>query len=207
VAGIVAKLRESDELDDTYILFTSDNGFMQGEHRVPFGKMLPYDPSTRVPLLIRGPGVARGRRSRTLVSNVDLAPTILDATPATAPDPLDGRSFLPFARNVGRRSLRPLLHETAGHGASGRHRREEGARGVQLRVPPWRAVRTTRWLFVDYKGPARELYDLRRDPAQLRSLHADPRYRVRLRTLRRILGDLTDCEGRECDRRAAASVR
>jgi N-acetylglucosamine-6-sulfatase len=207
VASIVAQLRASGELDDTYIIFTSDNGFMQGEHRVPIGKMLPYDPSTRVPLLIRGPGVARGRRSRELVANIDLAPTILDATPATSPEPLDGRSFLPFLRNVGLRSLRPLLHETAGKGAFGLRRREEGAKRVQPRVPAWRAVRTMRWLFVDYKGPARELYDLRRDPAQLRSLHADPRYRVRLRTLRRILGDLTDCEGRECDTRAAASVR
>jgi N-acetylglucosamine-6-sulfatase len=207
VASIVAQLRATGELDDTYILFTSDNGFMQGEHRVPIGKMLPYDPSTRVPLLIRGPGVARGRRSRALVSNIDLAPTILDATPATSPEPLDGRSFLRFARNVGLRSPRPLLHETVGMGAFGRHKREEGATGVQPRVPAWRAVRTTRWLFVDYKGPGRELYDLRRDPAQLRSLHANPRYRVRLRTLRRILGDLTDCEGRECDTRAAASVR
>jgi N-acetylglucosamine-6-sulfatase len=151
--------------------------------------------------------VAPGRRSRALVANVDLAPTILDATPATSPRPLDGRSFLRFARNVGLRSLRPLLHETVGNGTFGRHKREEGATGVQPRVPAWRAVRTTRWLFVDYKGPARELYDLRRDPAQLRSVHADPRYRVRLRTLRRILGDLSSCEGRECAARAAASVR
>jgi arylsulfatase A-like enzyme len=208
VADIMAALERVGELDDTYVIFTSDNGYMQGEHRVPLGKMLPYDPSTQVPLLIRGPGLPRGRRTRALVGNVDLAPTILDATPARTSRQLDGQSFLPFARNVHRRSLRPLLHETVGNGARGRsNTREGGAKGQQPRVPAWRAVRTTRWLYVDYKGGHRELYDLKRDPAQLRSLAADPRLRVRLRTLRRILGDLTRCRGRECRQWAAPSVR
>ena len=208
VADIVAELRRSGELDETYVIFTSDNGYMQGEHRVPQGKMLPYDPSTQVPLLMRGPRIPRGRRTKALVGNIDLAPTILEATPARSARRLDGRSFLPFARDVRLRSLRPLLHETVGNGARGRiNTREGGARGQQTRVPAWRAVRTTRWLYVDYKGGARELYDLKRDPAQLRSLAGDPRLRVRLRTLRRILGDLTRCRGRSCQRWAAASVR
>jgi N-acetylglucosamine-6-sulfatase len=201
VAAIVGELRRAGELGDTYVIFTSDNGYMQGEHRVPLGKMLPYDPSTQVPLLIRGPGVPKGRKTKALVGNVDLAPTILDATPARATRALDGRSILPYARNVRRRSLRPLLHETAGNPARGRsNTREGGARKEQTRVPAWRAVRTTRWLYVDYKGGQRELYDLRRDPAQMRSRAGDPRLRVRLRTLRRILGDLTRCSGRSCQR-------
>lgn len=64
-----------------------------------------------------------------------------------------------------------------------------------------------RWLYVDYEGNQRELYDLKRDPAQMRSLAGDPRLRVRLRTLRRILGDLTRCSGRRCQAPAAAAVR
>jgi N-acetylglucosamine-6-sulfatase len=208
VAEIVAELRRSGELDDTYVIFTSDNGFMQGEHRIPLGKMLPYDPSTRVPLLIRGPRIRRNRTTRALVGNVDLAPTILDATPATTPRPLDGRSILPFARNVRLRSLRPLLHETVGNGARGRsNTREGGARKQQPRVPAWRAVRTTRWLYVDYKGGHRELYDLKRDPAQMNSVAGNPRLRVRLRTLRRILADLTRCAGRSCEPRTAPAAR
>jgi N-acetylglucosamine-6-sulfatase len=207
VAAIVRKLAREGELDNTYVIFTSDNGYMQGEHRVPLGKMLPYDPSTQVPLLIRGPRIPRNRRSSALVGNVDLAPTILDATPARSPIRLDGRSYLPFARDVKLRSLRPLLHETGGMGAFGRHKKEEGAHGQQLKVPAWRAVRTTRWLFVDYEGGQRELYDLRRDPAEVHSLSGDPRYRVRLRTLRRILADLSSCKGRECQKWADPSVR
>jgi N-acetylglucosamine-6-sulfatase len=208
VAAIIGELRRAGELDDTYVIFTSDNGYMQGEHRVPLGKMLPYDPSSQVPLLIRGPRIPKGRTTKALVGNIDLAPTILDATPARSPRPLDGRSFLPFARDVRLRSLRPFLHETVGNGAGGRTNTREGrARGQQTRVPAWRAVRTTRWLYVDYKGNQRELYDLRRDPAQMNSVAGDPRFRVRLRTLRRILGDLTNCAGRECQEWAAASVR
>lgn len=63
------------------------------------------------------------------------------------------------------------------------------------------------WLYVDHKGGQRELYDLKRDPAQLNSLAGDPRRRVRLRTLRRILGDLTRCAGRECQEGVGTAAR
>ena len=107
-----------------------------------------------MPLLIHGPGLPRGRTSKALVGNVDLTPTIVKDTRARSRLRLDGQSFLPFARSPGRRSLRPLLHETGGNGARGRGKREEGAKGLQPRVPAWRAVRTTRWLFVAYAGSA-----------------------------------------------------
>jgi arylsulfatase A-like enzyme len=207
IERIMRTLARTGELDNTYVIFTSDNGYMQGEHRVPLGKMLPYDPSTQVPLLIRGPGIPNGRSTKALVGNVDLAPTILEATPARSPKPLDGRSILPFARDPNLRSLRPLLHETAGNGALGRGHSEEGAKGLQPKVPAWRAVRTTRWLFVDYVGGQRELYDLKRDPWELHSLSGDPRYRVTLRTLRRVLGDLSRCKGRSCGAQVSASLR
>ena len=208
VARIIAELRRTDELDNTYVIFTSDHGFMQGEHRIAQGKMVPYDPSTQVPLLIRGPGIPQGRRTKALVGDVDLAPTILDATPARPSSARDGRSVLPFARNVRRPSYRPLLHTTAGQGAKGRtNTREGGARGVQPRVPAWSAVRTTRWLYIEYRGGYRELYDLRRDRWQMNSRVDDPRLRRRIRTLRRVLGDLRTCRGRSCDEIASASVR
>jgi arylsulfatase A-like enzyme len=208
VEAIIRKLRKTDELDNTYVIFTSDHGYMQGEHRVPEGKMLPYDASTHIPLLIRGPGIPRGRRTKALVGDVDFAPTVLDVTRARSPRALDGRSYLRYARNPSRRSLRPLLHTTAGKGARGRtNTREGGARGTQPRTPAWRAVRTTRWLYVTYKGGQRELYDLRRDPWEMRSIVDDPRNRARIRTLRRILGDLENCRGRACGEIASPSVR
>ena len=204
VAAIVAALRRSGELDNTYILFTSDNGYMQGEHDVPSGKMLPYEPSTGVPLLLRGPGIPPHTVSRELVANVDLAPTILDAADARPGKLVDGRSLLPFARDPRKRSGRPLLHETGGR----RYvlaRDEDGPAGGLRRVMSYQAVRTRRWLWVEYRDGARELYDRRADPDELDSLHADPSYRpVRVR-LHRMLRVLAACRGASC-RSAAPPV-
>ncbi|MGH2577104.1 MAG: sulfatase family protein, partial [Actinomycetota bacterium] len=94
VRGIVDALSEKGVLEETYIIFASDNGFFRGEHRIIGGKYLPYDPSSKVPLLIRGPGIPAGAVSDELVSLTDVPETILDI--AGSPDPsLDGRSLLP----------------------------------------------------------------------------------------------------------------
>jgi N-acetylglucosamine-6-sulfatase len=141
---------------------------------------------------------------------VDLAATIMDATPARPSRPLDGRSILPFARNVNLRSLRPFLHTTAGQGAKGRtNTREGGTRGTQPRVPAWSAVRTTRWLYVEYRSGQREMYDLKRDHWENNNVINDPTTGIRIRrnTLRRLLSDLKRCRGRSCDEAASISVR
>ena len=77
------------------LIFTSDNGFFHGEHRVPQGRSGSYEPSIRVPLLIRAPGVPKGVHRRQPVDNVDLAPTILDFANATAGRLQDGVSLAP----------------------------------------------------------------------------------------------------------------
>jgi N-acetylglucosamine-6-sulfatase len=139
VARIVGALREAGELRDTLVIFTSDNGWMSGEHRIPGGKVLPYEPSIRVPLLIRGPGFAAGTTSRRLVWNGDLAPTILAAAGARATLALDGRSLLAPGR---RRAL--LLEGPPGRRTNG--------------LPLFTGIRTPRYKYVEYLGGARELY-------------------------------------------------
>jgi N-acetylglucosamine-6-sulfatase len=110
VREIVDSLDAEGILEDTYIIFASDNGFFRGEHRIAGGKYLPYDPSSKVPLLIRGPGIPAGAVSDELVSLTDVPETILDV--AGAPDAsLDGRSLLPYAQNPEMRSARPILLE------------------------------------------------------------------------------------------------
>ena len=208
VKRIIDKLDAEGELDNTYVIYTSDNGFMQGEHRVRQGKMLPYDASTHLPFLIRGPGIPRGRSTSAVVGDVDLAATIVQIASARPGHALDGRSLLPYARNVRLRNGRPFLHTTAGQGSHGRtNTREGGARGTEPRVPAWAAVRTSRWLYVSYRSGHSELYRLQRDPWEMNSLALDPNYRRQRRTLRRLLGDLKTCRGRSCDKAAAASVR
>ena len=200
VAAIVRELRAQGTLANTYLLFTSDNGFLLGEHAVPTGKMLPYEPSSRVPLLIRGPGIRGRTTSLEPVSNIDLAPTIVEIAGASAAGgaPVDGRSLLKFARNPRLRSDRLLLHETGGLRSTSTSPEEDGGPVPVRTIRTYRAVRNDRWLYVAYRSGERELYDLLRDPFQLRSRHNDPRYAATRRVLRAELERLALCRGRAC---------
>src|SRR5690606_22976556 len=80
---------------NTYLFLTSDNGWLYGEHRAT-GKVMAYEESIRVPLLLRGPGVPAGARREALVPNNALAPTIIELAASTMDVPADGRSLLPL---------------------------------------------------------------------------------------------------------------
>jgi N-acetylglucosamine-6-sulfatase len=137
------------------------------------------------------------------VGNLDLAPTILDAAHARPGKVIDGRSLLPFARSPRKRSERPLLHETGGRRYVLTRDEDLGGASDLRRVMSYRAVRTRRWLWVEYRDGARELYDRVSDPDELHSLHDDPSYaRVRAR-LHRVLLRLAACRGATCRRPAA----
>lgn len=98
VTSVVQALKDAGKLDDTYIIFTSDNGFHLGEHRLNPGKNTEFDTDLRVPLFVRGPGVPVGKSVGEISGNVDLAPTIAELAGAPAPDFVDGRSLVPFLR-------------------------------------------------------------------------------------------------------------
>jgi arylsulfatase A-like enzyme len=187
VARVVDTLARTGELANTLIVFTSDNGFMHGEHRAKAEKVLLYEESVRVPLLMRGPGIPRGWRDPRPVANIDVAPTIVDAAGASAGRVPDGRSLLPLLTDRTAWWGRDLLLEN-GNGANG--------------VPPYRAIRTNRFVWAEHLTTGEyELYDLERDPYQLRSLDADPAYdAVRLDLARRLLR-LKRCAGRGCQKR------
>ena len=183
VAAVVSALRDSGELDQTLIVFTADNGFFHGEHRVPSGKVLLYEPSIRVPLILRGPGIPRAQRVTELVANIDVAPTIVDAANARPLRVLDGRSLLPLVQDSGRRTGRDILIE-----------RGPGGNNQQI----FTALRTPRYLYAEYSNGERELYDLVRDPDQLTSLHGDPASQsIRTRLAER-LAQLRSCAGATC---------
>src|SRR5581483_11690333 len=86
-------------LDNTYIVFTSDNGFHLGQHRLPAGKQTAYETDIHLPLLVRGPGVPAGAHVTALAGNVDLAPTFAALGGATMADNPDGRSLVPFLQH------------------------------------------------------------------------------------------------------------
>ena len=188
VARLLGALRAAGAREDTLVIFTSDNGYLLGEHRVPSGKVLPYEPSIRVPLLMRGPGVPRGAVRRDLVWNGDLAPTILEAAGARAPFPLDGRSLLAAPRP----DRDVLLEAPPARGTNG--------------LPRFTGLRTRRFTYVEHARGARELYDLRADPQQLSNRARDAPRGV-LRTLAGRLAELRGCRGVNCRAPAAGARR
>ncbi len=99
-------------LKNTYVIFTSDNGFFYGEHRLTGGKFLAYEPSTHLPFMMRGPGIKPGTQTGELASTIDVAPTILELAGVTPDRTVDGRSLMPYARDTSLRSRRPLLFES-----------------------------------------------------------------------------------------------
>jgi arylsulfatase A-like enzyme len=184
VERLVNALEETGQLDRTVILFTSDNGFFHGEHRIAEGKRLPYEEAIRVPLIIRGGGFPAGHTALQPVANVDLAPTIVALTGARARRNMDGRDLLPLALDPSLGEDRALLLE-------------ERSRFPTQR-PSYEAVRTSRWLWVEYHNGVRELYDLEADPLQLQSRHrASSLEAVRADLARRLAG-LRKCAGAGC---------
>jgi N-acetylglucosamine-6-sulfatase len=186
VQATVNTLEATGELENTLIIFTSDNGFLIGEHRWQ-GKVLPYEPSLRVPLLMRGPGVPAGVSRSDTAALVDVAPTIADATGATPTFEPDGRSLLPLA-------ARPRVD---GYGALS----IEAGPQQPDDFPVWfyRGVRTQRYTYVHYPGSNEyELYDRRSDPDQMTNVAYRPAYRRTRAALQAKLAVLRDCVGQAC---------
>ena len=184
VAQIIEALRRNGELDNTLIVFMSDNGFMHGEHRALAEKVLPYEESIRIPLVMRGPGVPAGRVDPRLVANVDVTSTILDATDVRPGRVEDGRSLLELLADPGAEWGRDILIEN-GKGANG--------------VPAYRGIRTYRFLYVEHRTTGEyELYDLANDPFELQSLDGREEYAKVQRDLRSRLRELVSCVGVDC---------
>jgi arylsulfatase A-like enzyme len=203
VGAIIDLLDQQGELDNTYIVFTSDNGFHMGEHRYAIGKAAPYEESAGVPLVVRGPGVEKGGLRDHMVTNNDFAPTFAAIGGAEAPDFVDGKSFegllgaMPPSASDWRTAI--LIERLWSPGDPPR---------AEI-MPKYAALRTQNHLYVEYStnkegANEKELYDLRKDPYQLRSRHATAsqalitRFEARLEALR-------SCAGEEC--RAAEEGR
>jgi arylsulfatase A-like enzyme len=176
VGSLLDALRETARLDDTLIVFTSDNGLLWGEHRW-MKKEVPYDEALRVPLVIRDDGLPRPARTDDhLVLNIDMAPTIADLASVPHPD-TDGRSMVPLLRDPSAPWRSDFLIEHM-----------EGANPV----PSYCGVRTETEKYVRYQTGERELYDLAADPYELENLANDPAHAGDVKRLSDRLGELCD---------------
>lgn len=206
VQNVVATLKAKGELRNTLIIFTSDNGYFHGEHRVPTEKNLLYEPSIRVPLLIRAPGTPRGVHRPQPVYNVDLAPTILDFAGAKAGRKLDGISLRSIVRSRLDWRGRGLALETFDRLGGCWPVACEGSGGDEA-VQIDRGVRTDRYLYYEYRSGEQELYDLRTDPFELQNAIASPAYASVKASLQKLLVALANCAGKRCRARPALKLK
>ena len=175
VAGLIDALADTGRLEDTLVIFTSDNGLLWGEHRWQ-KKEMPYEEAIRVPLVIRDDAVVADapRSEDRLVGNIDLAPTIAELAGTDLPK-AEGKSLLPLLAGERVRWRHALLVE---------HMKMTNP------VPTYCAVRTDRYLFATYVTGEEELYDLAEDPYELVNLAGRrPPLQARLATTLRSLCD------------------
>jgi len=147
-------------LSRTIFIFTSDNGYAWGDHRLNY-KEYPYERSVHVPLIMAGPGIRQGS-SDALAQNMDLTPTILDLTGVAGGGPFDGASLVPVLTGSGPPPHKEILleHLTTSH------------------LPSYCGLRTARWTYVRYRAGFQELYNLERDPDQMHNVASShPRQR------------------------------
>ncbi|HET7689288.1 MAG TPA: sulfatase [Nocardioidaceae bacterium] len=201
---LVQKLRTTGELNDTVFVVTSDNGFFLGEHRIRNGKIRPYEPSLRVPLVLAGPGIPHGVRYDP-ATTVDLMATLVDL--ANAPFPLvpDGRSLVPsFAGDRGWDTA--IVTEAVAGGVPvppGVDRTELGFTDVRTSI----GLRTGRWKLIRYDSGDVELYDLDVDPNELESIADSPVHAQTLADLLALWETLASCAGEVCRTALPPSLR
>lgn len=203
VAGLVDQLRAAGQLDNTYFVFTSDNGFHLGEHRLPAGKRTPYDDDIHVPLFVRGPGIAAGSHSAAIGGNVDLASTFAAIGAAKLPSFEDGRSLLdvwhakPLSDPRHAYLLEHWPEPTSGDNDLNAPSVGTLAKAEPSGIPPYTGVRTATALYVEYVTGERELYDLTTDPDELHNLAGAASTKT-LNAWHSYLAPLVDCHGNGC---------
>jgi N-acetylglucosamine-6-sulfatase len=164
VGMLLEALTETGQLDNTLIIFTSDNGYLLGEHGFFNDKRLAYEEAIRVPFVIRYPELIEpGTVIDALAINVDVAPTLLDVAGVEPVTPMHGLSLVPLFRDSSVEWRTSILTEYF-------------LEKVVPNARPWQSVRTDRWKYIRYTDleGMDELYDLETDPEEIHNLIDDP---------------------------------
>jgi N-acetylglucosamine-6-sulfatase len=157
--------------NNTYFVFSSDNGYHMGEYRLLPGKMTAYDTDIHVPLVVTGPGVPAGRTVEDIVENVDLCPTFDELGGATAPANVDGLSLVPWLRGENVQAWRSVA--LVEHRGPVRDIVDPDLPGVRSGNPTtYEAIRSRAALYVEYANGEKEYHDLATDPDELRNTYA-----------------------------------
>jgi arylsulfatase A-like enzyme len=194
VATIVRELERRGQLANTYIIYTSDKGYVLGERRGVNWKLWPYEESSRVPFVVIGGDTWSGVRDNRLVLNIDIAPTLADLAGVDIPDFVDGRSFAPLLRGEAVRWRSRFMVENLGSSQS------PGPGQSPRRVTqPYSAVFTHNWRSIYYTATGeRELYYLPADPYQLNNIYPRCQGTATVRVLDTWMRQLRACAGARC---------
>jgi len=156
---------------NTFFVFSSDNGYHMGEHRLMPGKMTAYDTDIHVPLVVTGPGVPAGRMVEEIVQNIDLCPTFTELGYAAAPSSIDGRSLAPLLRGEKVDGWRTVA--LVEHRGPVRNLADPDLPGPRSGNPTtYEAIRMATSLYVEYASGEKEYHDLATDPHELRNTYA-----------------------------------
>jgi len=193
VGKIVKSLKRAHELKNTVIIFNSDNGYLQGEHRLAASKFLPFENSLRIPLIMRGPGIKANKKINATALDVDIAPTILAAAKAKAKPGrmFDGISLLAGAKRTKKLPYRDIPMET-----------EKPL--FKFTTPltqfdlPFYGVKTSKYKYVHWSFGDIELYDMKKDPWELNNIAGDPAMAGVVASLEKKAEKLSTCKGKTC---------
>jgi arylsulfatase A-like enzyme len=164
VGRVLAYLKEHDLENNTIVIYSSDQGFYNGEHGW-YDKRWMYEESLRSPLIVKWPKVTKpGLRCREMVQNIDYAPTLLEAAAIKVPDAVQGQSLVPLLTGKSPKDWRQSILYTY---------YEKGIHAV----PPHRGVRNKRYKLIEfYTNGEWEFYDLQKDPQEMHSEYGNPAY-------------------------------
>lgn len=187
VLEIVQTLEQGGQLGNTYIIFTSDNGFHMGEHNFSGGKELPYIEDVNVPFFVRGPGIMPGTSISQIAANIDLAPTIAEMAGTGTAEFVDGRSILPLLRSQGT----PVEDWRSGLLIEAGYTNRDSSALI------FRSIRTATYVYIEYFDGTIEYYDLVADPYERENL-AGELAPATLANLNSWLEQLKTCQAETC---------
>ncbi len=200
VQALMAMLKATGKDKNTLVVVTADNGYHMGERRMFKGKRTPYASDTVVPMIVIGPGVPAGATVNEMTSTIDLAPTFSEVLGTSAPNWVDGRSIMGFlpAGETPSNWRDAALSESLGISTPDDPDYQKNA------PPQFFALRTPKWLYVEYVDGSRTLYNRENDPFEMVNLikSADP---LLVASLSAQLMQLSTCSGDTC--RVADSIQ
>jgi N-acetylglucosamine-6-sulfatase len=216
ISYLIDALKEAGEYNNTYIIFTSDNGFFYGDHRFVSGKLLAYEEAAKIPFIVSGPGLSRSKTNAP-TSTIDVGPTILDLTNTSRGNyQTDGKSL---ADNT----LEPVMYPENIQDGPYAQRAQlielidsaevDGSANFQFVKPfflnpnrsangspvlRYRAIKIGRYKYIKYNNTGPELYDLYLDREELRNQIRNPAYQNILKYMKDNFQYYKNCQGEAC---------